>query len=65
MLKLVENPARQGQVVNPVFSGAGFLGFMDEQDECTCPLERLLLIIFLHFDLKKEEFPGGIFGLAG
>jgi hypothetical protein len=29
MLKLVENPARQGQVVNPVFSGAGFAGFKD------------------------------------
>jgi len=26
MLKLVENPARLGQVANPVFSGVGFLG---------------------------------------
>jgi hypothetical protein len=29
MLKLVVNPARQERVVNPVFSGAGFLGFQD------------------------------------
>jgi len=27
MLKLVVNPARKGQVVNPVFSGAEFTGF--------------------------------------
>jgi hypothetical protein len=29
MLKLVLNPARQEQVANPVFSGAGFTGFED------------------------------------
>jgi len=29
MLKLVVNPARQEQVANPVFSGAGFTGFED------------------------------------
>jgi hypothetical protein len=29
MLKLVVNPARQGQVANPVFSGAGFTGLKD------------------------------------
>jgi len=37
MLKLVVNPARQGQVVNPVFSGAGFSGFHDRQDKSFIP----------------------------
>ncbi len=29
MPKLVVNPAKQEQVANPVFSGAGFTGFED------------------------------------